>query len=38
MGCSENRPEEAKPAALTDVLEANERQRWPESKISRGNG
>jgi hypothetical protein len=30
MGCTENRPEEAELAVLTDVLEANARQRWPE--------
>ena len=28
MGCTENSPEEAELEALTDVIEAYERQRW----------
>jgi hypothetical protein len=38
MGCTENSPEEAELAALTDVIEAYERERWPEGKIPGGKG
>jgi len=33
MGCTENSPQEAELAALTDVIEAYERQRWPLGRI-----
>jgi hypothetical protein len=33
MGCTENSPEEAELAALTDVIEAYERRRWPLGRI-----
>lgn len=38
MGCTENSPEEAELAALTDVIEANECQRWPLGHIPGGKG
>ena len=38
MGCAENSLEEAELAALTDVIEAYERHRWPEGRISGGKG
>jgi len=38
MGCTENSPEEAELAALTDVIEVYEGQRWPDGKIPGGNG
>jgi hypothetical protein len=38
MGCTENSPEEAELAALTDVIEDYERQRWPDGRIAGGKG
>ena len=38
MGCTENSPEVAELAALTDIVEAYERQRWPDGRIMRGKG
>jgi hypothetical protein len=38
MGCVEGSPEEAELAALTDVIESYERQRWPLGKIPGGKG
>jgi hypothetical protein len=38
MGCTENSPEEAELEALTDVIEAYERQRWPLGRIPGGKG
>jgi len=38
MGCTENSPEAAELATLTDVIEAYERQRWPDGKILGGRG
>ena len=34
VGCTETSPEEAELAALTDVIESYERQRWPTGKAS----
>ena len=36
MDCTKNSPEEAELAALTDVIDAYERQSWPEGKIPGG--
>ncbi len=38
MGCVEGSPEEAELAMLTDVIEAYERQRWPDGHIPGGKG
>ena len=38
MGCTENSPEEAELAALTDVIVAYERQPWPDGKIPGAKG
>lgn len=38
MGCTENGPEEAELAVLTDVIEAYECQRWPLGRIPGGKG
>ena len=38
IGCAENSPEKAELAALTNVIEAYERQRWPDGKIPGGKG
>ena len=37
-GLDESSPEEAELAALTDVIEAYEIQRWPDGKIHGGKG
>ena len=38
MGCVEASAEEAELATLTDIIEAYERQRWPDGKIPGGKG
>ena len=38
MGCVEDSPEEAELVMLTDIIEAYERQRWPDGRISGGKG
>ena len=38
VGCVEGSPEEAELEALTDTIEAYERQRWPLGKIPGGKG
>ena len=38
MGCLEVSAEEAELALLTDIIEAHERQRWPDGKIPGGKG
>ena len=38
VGCVEGSPEEAELAALIDVIESYERQRWPSGKIAGGKG
>jgi len=37
-GCTENSPEKALLAALTDAIEAYERHRWPDGRIPGGKG
>ena len=38
MGCTKSSPEEAELVALTDVIEAYERQRWTLGRIPGGKG
>ena len=38
MGCLEGSAEEAELAMLTDIIEAYERQRWPDGRIPGGKG
>ena len=38
MGCIEGSAEEAELAMLTDIIEAYERQRWPDGKTPGGKG
>ena len=38
MGCAEDSPEEAELSALTDMIEAYERQSWPLGRIPGGKG
>ena len=38
MGCVEGSAEEAELAMLTEIIDAYERQRWPEGRISDGKG
>ena len=38
MGCLEGSAEDAELAMLTDIIEAYERQRWPDGRIPGGKG
>ena len=38
MGCTEDSPEEAELATLTNAIEAYEEVRWPDGKIAGGKG
>jgi len=38
MDCRQNSPEQRELAALTDTIEAYERQRWPLGKVPGGKG
>jgi len=38
MGCVEGSAEEAELEMLTDVIEAYERQRWPDGRVPGGKG